>query len=39
MSEEKLALSVPRFAVAHDVSESFIWNEIAAGELESLLAG
>jgi hypothetical protein len=37
--ELQLAFSVPRFAAAHDVSESFIWNEIANGELESLLAG
>jgi hypothetical protein len=34
-----LALSVPEFAAANNVSPALIWNEIAEGELETLLAG
>ena len=35
----KLAWSIPEFAKLHGVGESTIWNELAAGELDSIAVG
>ena len=39
MDSLKLAWSIPEFAKLHCVGESTIWNELAAGELESISVG